>query len=78
MCLSIEPMICSFGEFGVRLEDHAYISADGPHVGLPSLASRWITLLISSRKKASLLTKCFLTDYFGLIAAIASIICDSS
>lgn len=30
MCFSIEPMICSYGEFGVRLEDHAYISADGP------------------------------------------------
>ena len=31
MCFSIEPMICSYGEFGVRLEDHAYITADGPH-----------------------------------------------
>ena len=30
MCFSIEPMICSYGEFGVRLEDHAYISEDGP------------------------------------------------
>lgn len=30
MCFSIEPMICSYGEFGVRLEDHAYIGADGP------------------------------------------------
>ena len=30
MCFSIEPMICSYGEFGVRLEDHAYISSDGP------------------------------------------------
>ncbi len=30
MCFSIEPMICSYGEFGVRLEDHAYITADGP------------------------------------------------
>jgi Xaa-Pro dipeptidase len=34
MCFSIEPMICSYGEFGVRLEDHAYIAADGP---------RWFT-----------------------------------
>ena len=34
MCFSIEPMICSYGEFGVRLEDHAYITADGP---------RWFT-----------------------------------
>ncbi len=30
MCFSIDPMICSYGEFGVRLEDHAYISDDGP------------------------------------------------
>ncbi len=30
MCFSIEPMICSYGEFGVRLEDHAYIGSDGP------------------------------------------------
>lgn len=30
MCFSIEPMICSYGEFGVRLEDHAYITNDGP------------------------------------------------
>jgi Xaa-Pro dipeptidase len=34
MCFSIEPMICSYGEFGVRLEDHAYISDQGP---------RWFT-----------------------------------
>ena len=30
MCFSIEPMICSYGEFGVRLEDHAYITEAGP------------------------------------------------
>jgi Xaa-Pro dipeptidase len=30
MCFSIEPMICSYGEFGVRLEDHAYITDGGP------------------------------------------------
>ena len=30
MCFSIEPMICSYGEFGVRLEDHAYMTEDGP------------------------------------------------
>ena len=30
----IEPMICRFGEFGVRLEDYAYISEEGP---------RWFT-----------------------------------
>ncbi|MCP3686974.1 MAG: aminopeptidase P family protein [Gammaproteobacteria bacterium] len=31
MCFSIEPMICSYGEFGVRLEDHVYMAEDGPH-----------------------------------------------
>jgi len=30
MCFSNEPMICLYGEFGVRLEDHFYIAADGP------------------------------------------------
>ncbi len=30
MCFSIEPMICSYGEFGVRLEDHVYLDHDGP------------------------------------------------
>ena len=30
MCFSNEPMICVYGEFGVRLEDHFYMSADGP------------------------------------------------
>jgi Xaa-Pro dipeptidase len=34
MCFSIEPMMCCYGEFGVRLEDHAYIADDGP---------RWFT-----------------------------------
>ena len=34
MCFSIEPMICSYGEFGVRLEDHAYMTPSGP---------RWFT-----------------------------------
>ena len=34
MCFSNEPMICVPGEFGVRLEDHFYMSADGP---------RWFT-----------------------------------
>ena len=34
MCFSNEPMICIYGEFGVRLEDHFYISEDGP---------RWFT-----------------------------------
>lgn len=30
MCFSNEPMICIYGEFGVRLEDHFYMTADGP------------------------------------------------
>jgi len=30
MCFSIEPMICLYGEFGVRLEDHAYMTESGP------------------------------------------------
>ncbi len=34
MCFSIEPMICSYGEFGVRLEDHAYMTENG---------ARWFT-----------------------------------
>lgn len=34
MCFSNEPMICIPGEFGVRLEDHFYITATGP---------RWFT-----------------------------------
>ncbi|MCB1756127.1 MAG: aminopeptidase P family protein [Gammaproteobacteria bacterium] len=34
MCFSNEPMICIPGEFGVRLEDHFYMSESGP---------RWFT-----------------------------------
>lgn len=34
MCFSNEPMICIYGEFGVRLEDHFHVTADGP---------RWFT-----------------------------------
>lgn len=30
MCFSNEPMICLPGEFGVRLEDHFYLTATGP------------------------------------------------
>lgn len=30
MCFSNEPMICVYSEFGVRLEDHFYMSSDGP------------------------------------------------
>lgn len=31
MCFSNEPMICVSGEFGIRLEDHFYMSESGPH-----------------------------------------------
>lgn len=34
MCFSNEPMICVAGEFGIRHEDHFYMTADGP---------RWFT-----------------------------------
>ncbi len=30
MCFSNEPMICIYGEFGVRLEDHIYMTDKGP------------------------------------------------
>ncbi|NRA71496.1 MAG: aminopeptidase P family protein [Gammaproteobacteria bacterium] len=30
MCFSNEPMICIYGEFGVRHEDHFYMTATGP------------------------------------------------
>ena len=30
MCFSNEPMICVPGEFGIRLEDHFYMTDDGP------------------------------------------------
>ena len=30
MCFSNEPMICVMGEFGIRLEDHFYMTAAGP------------------------------------------------
>lgn len=31
MCFSNEPMIVFPGKFGIRLEDHIYMAADGPH-----------------------------------------------
>ncbi len=34
MCFSNEPMSCVLGEFGRRLEDHFYMTAEGP---------RWFT-----------------------------------
>ncbi|WP_103069491.1 M24 family metallopeptidase [Aquimarina sediminis] len=30
MCFSIEPMICLPGQFGIRLEDHIYMTDNGP------------------------------------------------
>lgn len=30
MCFSNEPMICLYGQFGVRLEDHVYMTETGP------------------------------------------------
>jgi Xaa-Pro dipeptidase len=30
MCFSNEPMICIPGEFGIRLEDHFYMTESGP------------------------------------------------
>lgn len=35
MCFSNEPMLCVPGEFGVRLEDHFYMTESGP---------KWFTL----------------------------------
>lgn len=29
MCFSNEPTICVYGEFGVRLEDHIYMTDEG-------------------------------------------------
>jgi Xaa-Pro dipeptidase len=34
MCFSVEPMICIYGEFGVRLEDIIFMTESGP---------RWFT-----------------------------------
>jgi Xaa-Pro dipeptidase len=31
MCFSNEPMICVPGEFGIRHEDHFYMTEQGPH-----------------------------------------------
>lgn len=31
MCFSNEPMLCIYGEFGVRLEDHFYMGEDRPY-----------------------------------------------
>ena len=39
MCFSVEPMMCIYGEFGVRLEDIAYMAEDG---------ARWFTQLAHS------------------------------
>jgi Xaa-Pro dipeptidase len=34
LCFSVEPTICIYGEFGIRLEDCAYMTPNGP---------RWFT-----------------------------------
>ncbi|MCF3932705.1 Xaa-Pro peptidase family protein [Acuticoccus sp. M5D2P5] len=34
MCFSVEPTVCIYGEFGIRLEDCAYLTENGP---------RWFT-----------------------------------
>ncbi|MDX7951548.1 Xaa-Pro peptidase family protein [Lichenihabitans sp. Uapishka_5] len=39
MCLSIEPMLCIPDAFGVRLEDHIHMTADGPAWFTPPAAS---------------------------------------
>lgn len=39
MTFSIEPMICIYGAFGVRLEDHVFMTADGPRWFTPPAAS---------------------------------------
>jgi Xaa-Pro dipeptidase len=31
MCFSIEPMLCVYGECGVRLEDIVYMTEAGPN-----------------------------------------------
>ena len=35
MCFSIEPMLCVYGECGVRLEDIVYMTAEGPRWFVP-------------------------------------------
>ncbi len=35
MCFSIEPMLCVYGELGVRLEDIVYMTAEGPRWFVP-------------------------------------------
>jgi Xaa-Pro dipeptidase len=39
MCFSNEPTICIYGEFGMRLEDHVYMTEDGPAWFTPPAAS---------------------------------------
>ena len=39
MCFSIEPTICIYGEFGIRLEDCAYMRDDGAHWFTPPAKS---------------------------------------
>ncbi|WP_151720878.1 M24 family metallopeptidase [Gemmobacter serpentinus] len=39
MCFSIEPMLCVYGECGIRLEDIVYMGAQGPHWFCPPSTS---------------------------------------
>ncbi|AEF45651.1 peptidase M24 [Serratia sp. AS12] len=39
MCASIEPMLCLPGEFGIRLEDHFYVTEGGAHWFTPPAKS---------------------------------------
>ncbi|MHB2169983.1 M24 family metallopeptidase [Alsobacter sp. R-9] len=39
MTFSVEPMICLYGSFGVRLEDHVYMTAEGPRWFTPPATS---------------------------------------
>lgn len=39
MCFSIEPMLCVYGEFGIRLEDIAFMANDGPRWFCPPSVS---------------------------------------
>ena len=38
MCFSIEPMLCVYGECGVRLEDIVYMTETGPRWFVPPAA----------------------------------------
>ncbi|WP_232831465.1 M24 family metallopeptidase [Pseudogemmobacter bohemicus] len=39
MCFSVEPMLCLYGECGIRLEDIAFMTPEGPHWFCPPSVS---------------------------------------